>query len=191
MDADLNRIKILATGDQFLSVLDGLIANEITDDYWSITLPAELATSSARNPQLFSYIASQNRLGARVLFSHKSIADLIDPTIKTKKKALERHHLFPRDWLEKNGIKEQTEINQIANYALLEWPDNIEISNENPAEYFHKIQSRFETNLDVWQKMMSDHCMPTDWHSLNYHSFLEQRRKLIAAYIRRGFESLT
>ena len=96
MDADLNRIKTLSSGEQFLAVLDGLIASEMTNDYWSITLPADLATSSARNPQLFAYVASQNMLGAKVLFSHKTVADLIDPAIRAKKKPLERHHLFPR-----------------------------------------------------------------------------------------------
>lgn len=115
MDADLNRIKGLHTGEEFLAMLDSLMASELTDDFWSITLPAALATSSARNPQLFAYVASQNRLGANVLFSHKKVSDLIDPAIRAKKKPLERHHLFPRAWLEEMVTREQTEINQMAN----------------------------------------------------------------------------
>jgi hypothetical protein len=58
------------------------------------------------NPELFAYVAAQNRLGAPVLFSHKKIAELIDPALLTKKKALERHHLFPRAFLEKNGVSD-------------------------------------------------------------------------------------
>lgn len=54
MDADLNRFKNLASGAEFLAILDRLIASELTNDFWSITLPADLATSSARNPQLFA-----------------------------------------------------------------------------------------------------------------------------------------
>jgi hypothetical protein len=191
MDADLNRLKGIQTGEQFLHVLDGLIASEITDDYWTITLPAELATSSARNPQLFAYVASQNRLGARVLFSHKTVADLIDPAIKTKKKALERHHLFPRAWLEKNGITEQTDINQMANYALLEWPENIDISDSSPTVYLPSICKRYSGKEDEWTRMLADHALPEAWETLPYHNFLEQRRKLMAAIIKRGFESLT
>ena len=49
MDADLNRIKGLTTPDAFLAVLDELISNELTNDYWTITLPAELATSSGKS----------------------------------------------------------------------------------------------------------------------------------------------
>jgi len=191
MDADLNRIKGLETGEQFLAVLDGLIANEVTDDYWAITLPADLATSSARNPQLFAYVASQNRLGARVLFSHKSVADLIDPALKTKKKPLERHHLFPRAWLERNGIGEQTDINQMANYALLEWPENIDISDDGPGDYLPEISQRYVGKIDEWNKMLADHALPLNWERMEYSTFLDQRRKLMAAIIKRGFQSLS
>ena len=40
------------------------------------------------------------RLGARVRFSHKSIRGPIERSLRTKKKRLERHHLFPRAHLE-------------------------------------------------------------------------------------------
>lgn len=191
MDADLNRIKGLTSGEQFLTVLDNLIASEMTNDYWSITLPSELATSSARNPQLFAYVASQNRLGAKVLFSHKSVSDLIDPAIKSKKKPLERHHLFPRAWLERNEVRDQTEINQMANYALLEWPENIDISDTSPAEYVPEIKERYKGKDEEWNKMLTDHALPNGWEKMDYQEFLVERRKLMAATIRKGFESLT
>lgn len=190
MDADLNRIKGLENGDQFLAVLDGLIASELTPDYWAITLPADLATSSARNPQLFAYVASQNRLGANVLFSHKKISDLIDPALKTKKKPLERHHLFPRAWLEAEVTREQTEINQMANYALLEWPENIDIGAKPPHEYVADIRTRFAGQDGQWSAMLVAHALPLGWESMSYPVFLAERRKLMADIIRRGFESL-
>lgn len=190
MDADLNRIKGLSTGEEFLALLDGLMANELTDDFWAIGLPAALATSSARNPQLFAYVASQNRLGANVLFSHKKVAELIDPALRTKKKPLERHHLFPRAWLEKEVTKEQTEINQMANYALLEWPENIDIGMTPPAEYVPEIEARYVDQKAQWTRMLADHAMPENWESMEYPAFLEARRKLMARIIRQGFESL-
>ena len=185
-----NRIKNLKTGDEFLKVLDELIASELTNDFWTITLPADLATSSARNPQLFAFIASQNRLGASVLFSHKKIADLIDPALKAKKKPLERHHLFPRAWLENNVTSEQTEINQMANYALLEWPENIDIGKTPPTEYVPKIKKRFSEQNGLWTKTLADHALPENWENMAYLSFLDARRKLMAGIIKRGFESL-
>lgn len=188
MDADLNRIKLLDSGEAFLAMLESLMANELTEDFWAITLPAALATSSARNPQLFAYVASQNRLGANVLFSHKKISELIDPALRAKKKPLERHHLFPRAWLEKAVTQEQTEINQMANYALLEWPENIDIGMAPPGRYAPAIRERFSNAQ--WEKMLFDHALPNGWEGMAYPDFLEARRKLMAGVIRQGFESL-
>lgn len=94
------------------------MANTLTEDYWNITLPGELATSSARSPALFAYYAALNRLKARVLFSNLTVAELIDPASRAKRSALERHHLFPKHYLATLGIKEKRDINQIANLAL-------------------------------------------------------------------------
>jgi hypothetical protein len=147
-----------------------------------------LDSSSARNPELFAYTAAQNRLGAPVLFSHKKVSDLLDPAIKSKKKALERHHLFPRAWLESQGIDDLKRINQLANFALLEWPDNIEISDDAPSDYAPKVQTRFP--LGEWAVMHEHHALPDGWHTMAYDTFLVERRKLMAAIIRKGFEAL-
>jgi hypothetical protein len=188
MDGDLNRLKGVADAKGFVAMLDELMANTLTNDFWTITLPAALDSSSARNPELFAFIASQNRLGAPVLFSHKKIGDLVDPALKTKKKALERHHLFPRAWLEKQGETDLRVINQMANYALLEWPENIAISDNPPSVYVPKIRSRFDN--DDWQRMHDLQALPEGWEAMAYSDFLQARRRLMAAIIRRGFETL-
>jgi len=188
MDHDLNRLRGVADQERFLAILNETIANELTNDFWNITLPAALETSSARNPELFAYIAAQVLLGAPVLFSHKHISDLLDPTIKPKKKPLERHHLFPRGWLENQGITDMTLINQQANYALLEWPDNLDIGDSPPFEYVPKIRQRFKES--DWKLMHELHALPEGWEYMPYEVFLAERRKLMAAIIRRGFEAL-
>ncbi len=188
MDSDLSRLKDLSSADAFLSELKGIMASELTGDYWTITLPSALESSSARNPELFAYVAAQNRLGAPVLFSHKKVGDLIDPALKANKKALERHHLFPRAWLEGQDVKDLKSINQMANFALLEWPENIAISDDSPAEYVPKVRERF-TSIE-WNDMSALHALPEAWETMAYPKFLEERRKLMAAIIRRGFESL-
>jgi len=188
MDGDLNRLKEVQDEESFAATLEEMMANVLTNDFWTVTLPANLESSSARNPDLFAYVAAQNRLGAPVLFSHKKIQDLLDPTIKTKKKSLERHHLFPRAWLEGQGVMDLKKINQMANYALLEWPDNIGISDSPPHEYVPKIQARFTD--DEWDRMNEYHAMPEAWHHMPYDAFLHERRRLMAAIIRRGFDAL-
>lgn len=188
MDGDLNRVKGVNEAPAFVCILDELISSALTNDFWTISLPAALNSSSARNPELFAFIAAQNRLGAPVLFSHKKVGDLIDPALKTKKKALERHHLFPRAWLEKQGETDLKVINQMANYALLEWPENIAISDEPPSKYVPQIKGRFEPS--EWQRMHELHALPENWETLSYSDFLQARRGLMAAIIRRGFETL-
>jgi len=188
MDGDLNRLKEVKDAAGFVATLEGIMSTELTNDFWNVTLPSNLDSSSARNPELFAYNAAQNRMGAQVLFSHKKVSDLLDPSIKTKKKALERHHLFPRAWLERQGVDDLKRINQVANFALLEWPDNIDISDDSPAEYVPKIQSRFPA--EEWKGMHEHHALPDGWQTISYDVFLIERRKLMAAIIRKGFESL-
>jgi hypothetical protein len=188
MDGDLNRLKEVKDAAGFVATLEGIMANTLTNDFWTVTLPSNLDSSSARNPELFAYTAAQNRLGAPVLFSHKKVSDLLDPSIRTKKKALERHHLFPRAWLEREGIEDLKRINQVGNFALLEWPDNIDISDDSPTEYVPKIQPRFST--EDWTRMHEHHGLPEGWNTMTYDAFLIERRKLMAAIIRKGFESL-
>lgn len=189
LDADLARFRSVNSADEFSQTLNGILTSDLTNDYWETTLPADLESSSARNPELFAFIASQNALGAPVLFSHKSIRDLIDPALQTKKKALERHHLFPRGHLERSGVKERRIINQMANYALLEWPDNISISDNPPEDYYPVVRQRF--SADQLEQMLEHHALPKEWHLMDYDSFLIERRKLMAGIIRRGYENLT
>ena len=134
MDADLARIRGIQEhdSDAFLAALEASLQTELPNDFWNITVPERLATSSSSSPSLFAYDAAQNKLGAPVLFSSLLIRDLRDPTIKANRKPLERHHLFPKGYLEREMNLGQTQINQIANYALLQWPDNMEIGDRPP-----------------------------------------------------------
>jgi len=54
--------------------------------------------------------------------------------MQANRAAVERHHLFPKGFLSKQGITATRETNQIANYALLEWGDNTDISDQAPLD---------------------------------------------------------
>ena len=188
MEQDLNRFKEIKTGQDFLNLLEHIISDSLTDDYWNITLPNQLETSSARTPGLMAYYASLVKLNAPVLFSGLLVADLLNPSIKEKKSAIERHHLFPRGYLNKHGIKEIRDTNQVGNFALVEWSDNIDISDDSPAEYFQKYIPKY--SKDEWRKTNFLHALPEKWYEMDYMEFLEQRRKGMAKVIRKGFEEL-
>ncbi len=188
MEQDLNRLRDVKDAAGFIQLLNHIIDSLLTEDFWNITLPNELETSSSNTPSLYAYYASLVLLKAPVLFSNLSVADLLNPATKAKKSALERHHLFPRAYLEKLGITEVRDTNQIANFALVEWSDNNEISDTAPAEYFPAYQNRY--NEKEWETMRFFHALPKGWELLPYADFLEQRRKGIAKVIRAGFEQL-
>jgi hypothetical protein len=188
VEADLNRLKGVRDAAAFMETLNALMASTLTNDFWTITLPGQLETSAPRGPYLAAYHAAQNRLGAPVLFSDKKVADLLDPVLNLKKKALDRHHLFPRAWLERQGITDLRLINQVANMALLEWPDNIGISDTPPVDYLPQMRARFSD--EAWAQMCELHALPEGWEHLPYDEFLRQRRVLMAGIIRRGYEAL-
>ncbi|MCD5408576.1 DUF262 domain-containing protein [Candidatus Bipolaricaulota bacterium] len=188
MEQDLADLRNLSTASEFVNHLEGVIASEFTEDYWNITLPNELATTSFRSPALFAYYAALVLLDARAFFSKLKIAELLDPEIKAKKSALNRHHLFPKAYLAKLGIKDQREVNQIANLALIEWSDNEFIGDNPPKEYMPWLRRR--CTPDELAKMNFWHALPDGWEDMDYYDFLKARQKLIAQVIRRGFEKL-
>ena len=188
MEQDLARLRGLEGPDAFCSTLDQIVANNFTDDYWAINLPGDLETSSARSPALFAYYAALNLLDARVLFSKVKVSELLDPATKAKKSALERHHLFPKGHLAKQGMTETRITNQLANFALVEWADNIDISDKAPRDYFPPLSRRY--TQDDLPMMLHWHALPEGWENMDYRDFLAARRKAIAGVIREGFAKL-
>lgn len=188
MEQDLAELRELKTAEQFLARLSAVESATLTDDFWTKTLPMDLATSASRSPALFAFYAAQTLLGAPALFSKSPVSDLLDPPAQGQKKALERHHLFPRKHLAKLGIDSIRDTNQIANFALVEWGDNIAISDEPPVSYWPKYAARFDA--DTLARMSAAHALPEGWWSMPYPDFLASRRPLIAAVIRAGYGKL-
>jgi len=90
-----------------LDALERQIATRLTRDYWTVTLPSELGAAGPKGPEQLAFFAAQVVLKAPVLFSNLSVAELLDPYQKGKKRALERHHLFPRAYLKKQGYDDR------------------------------------------------------------------------------------
>ena len=188
MEQDLAGLREIRDADQFVAHLDRITQDSLPDDYWNITLPNELATSSARSPSLFAYYAALNLLDARVLFSKMKVSELLDPASHANKSAIERHHLFAKNYLKSLGITEARDTNQIANYALVEWSDNIAISDGAPAKYYPKYAARYST--EELKQMRFWHALPDEWEGMPYTEFLHERRKRIAQVIREGYKVL-
>jgi hypothetical protein len=190
-EKDLNRIKEF-NPDGFISGLEKIIGENLTNDFWDITLVGQMETSSARSPEANAFYAALNKLGSPVLFSRKLVGDLYDPSLKIKKKRLEKHHIFPRNYLiSKYGFdknKDKAKINQIANLTFLEFEDNIEISDDKPSEYFALVQKRFGEN--EIKEMLAQHAIPENFYQLEYDDFLQKRRKLMTGIIKKAFNKI-
>lgn len=188
MEQDLSLLRNVSLPEKFVKIWEEQITAVLTHDYWNTTLPNELATASAQSTSQSAFYAALCLLDAPVLFSKMKIKELMNPTIKTHKSALERHHLFPRKYLQRIGIKDRHDVNQIANYTLVEWADNIDISDCPPEEYAPQMEKRF-TNAEL-DYMYELHGLPKEWYRIPYSDFLTERRKRMAAIIRKGFERL-
>lgn len=189
MEQDLAMLRGMNSEKAFTDLLNKIIADNLTSDYWSITLPNALATSSPKSPALFAYYAALNILNADVLFSKLKVSELLKAEIQAKKKAVERHHLFPRAYLERIGVTDRAKINQIANFALVEWPDNIDISDAPPNEYFPRLRKKF-TAGEI-ETMFYFHALTEGWENLEYERFLEKRRLMMATVIKDAFLKLS
>jgi len=189
MEFDLARLRDINDADQFVGQLRHVCDITLTNDFWGVSLPNDLATSSSRSPSLFAYNAALVLLDARVLFSKAKVAELLDPAVQANRSAIERHHLFPKGHLATLGITSTRETNQIANYAYVEWADNADISNKAPAEYLPQLKERFKPA--ELKRMYHYHALPENWEQLEYRTFLEMRRDLIAQIIYEGYQTLT
>lgn len=189
MESDLARLRGIETSDHFKQVLNEIIEGQLTNDFWTLTLPMNLSTSSSTSPSLYSYYAALYILGSNGLFSKLKISDLLQEGLRSKKSALERHHLFPKAWLERNGVTDQTQRNQIANYALVEWSDNVNISDTEPSKYLPHYVSRLSEDEKV--KMYYWHALAENWEQMEYFEFLIDRRNRIAQVVKDAYEVIS
>ena len=161
------------------------------NDYFSITLVGSdgLAKSGSGNNAWFAYVAALNILNRKILFSKTNllVSKLFEVGTDGKRKSLEKHHLFPKAYLSANGYSD-TRINQMANYAYIDWKDNMEILDEAPSKYY-PIICQGRTQEEILQ-MEQENALPHGWENMTYEAFLEKRRKLMAEIIQQGFEVL-
>lgn len=187
-DADLNLLRDAADGVEYLARLRTIASQTLTDDYWSISLPEQLATSGFISPSRFAYQAALIKLDARPLFSPLKIAEMADPALQGSKAAFEQHHLFPKAYLLSIGIDDARQLNQIANFAAVEWPDNLAIGAKPPGDYVPPLEAGMGgAELDTMRDL---HALPPQWWTMPYPEFLKARRSLIARVVQRAWQAL-
>ena len=167
----------------------------LSDAFWNAELVQRLNTSSLSAPYFSVFLASQVFFKDRGFLSREiTVADLI--TYRG-----DIHHLFPKEYLKRHGLR-RGDYNQIANYVYMQSETNIRIGNKPPQEYFRSLieQVRGGEQLyggidseDRLRENMHAHCIPDsifDGNVDTYQDFLADRRKLMAARMRKYYEAL-
>jgi Uncharacterized conserved protein len=185
MFADLRDVK---TSDEYIKYLDDFIKSIFTDDYFKVTLPKELITSSTSSPAWLGYIAAINVLGTPMLFSTSILSKYLVPGASGTKNAVDRHHIFPKNYLQESGYKDDRERNQVANYTYIDYATNIDISDKPPIEYVGEY--RVKLGEEMYERTCTENALPKDFEKMEYRDFLIERRKLMAEIIRKGYERL-
>lgn len=192
MDRDMRSIQEKG----FRSFLEEAEASALSDSFWSVTLPQNLETSSVNSPAFNVFLAAQVYLGANsLLMKGIKVSDLI--TILG-----DIHHIFPRAYLKKNGIDSKIKYNQVANYIYLDTQVNKAVGDAAPCEYFGVAARQCSTkkpvlgnivDAELLKQNLEENCIPTAIEHMDvssYDAFLAERRKLMAAMMKRYYKSL-
>lgn len=192
MDRDMRGI----ADRSFVSFYNEITASQLSDNFWSVTLPQSLTTTSIRTGAWMVYVASQVRAADNTLFTNGfKVADVIG-------NVGDIHHIFPKAYLRKEIDAPQRLYNQIANYTYLEKRINIAIGEKSPGEYFSQARAAIIerkpyfgdiSDEETLASSLKANCIPEGVFHMtakDYETFLAERRTLMAQKIRQYFESL-
>lgn len=192
MDRDMRAI----AEKGFINYLNEVEASALSDNFWQITLPQNLETSSVNSPALNTFIAAQINLNCNsMLMNGTKVADLITVTGDV-------HHIFPRAYLKNNGVDNKTKYNQVANYIYLDTQVNKAIRDDAPYIYFTKAKTQCTTkNIEfgnisdenLLKTNLEENCIPANIFNMtvsDYDDFLQKRRKLMAAHVEKYYRGL-
>lgn len=185
-EQQLNDIERLETADEFEKYFEQSIAALLTDDYFKITLPNSLDANEATGPTWQGFVASQIVLGAKALFSTVPLSQLVGPYSSGTKKAIDKHHIFPDNYLKEVGYI--AERSNRANFTYVDYQNNIYISDDPPSEYV----ARYKKDLgeEAYLLACSQHALPIGFENMQYEDFLQGRRKLMANLVKEAFQKL-
>jgi hypothetical protein len=193
-ELDLRRLREM--GAQ--AYLDSIERSALSEAYWTEGLPLDLVTSSSRSPYFVVYLAAMVKRGARgFLSNHVGASDMLGDSGMG-----DIHHLFPKAYLQANGVNDRSDHNQIANYVLAETPVNIRIGKLAPAEYGARVRAQIEAGTPDIGDITTEEELLANFRSsgvpesllgavaADYPAFLIERRKQMAALLRDYYFSL-
>lgn len=183
--ADLRDVK---DAEGFVSYLESVIETRFTDDYFAYTLPSSLEGSSANSPAWFGYVASLIVLGTPMLFSTAPLSQHFVVGSNGGKSSIDKHHIFPKNYLTQIGYDNDRDRNQIANFTYLDYNTNIDIGDKAPAEYVGEYRQKL--GEEGYALTCKQNALPLGFEEMEYQDFLRQRRLLMAETVRAAYRKL-
>lgn len=191
-DYDIKRFQ----ANEPVEFLEHTEAGELSDAFWNNILVTKLNTSVASSPMFHVFLMAQVKMGDCGFLSEQiDVKSLIE-------QRGDIHHIFPKKYLQKYGIKERGLYNQIANYVYTQSEINIKIKDHAPKEYMSQVKEQCKSgntiyggidSLNKLEENLTRNCIPEDIYDMdytNFESFLEKRRHLMAQKIRKYYNSL-
>lgn len=179
-----------------LAILKEIEDAQLSDNFWDVALVQNLSYTSTNNPTYLVFLAAQ------VFFNDISLLSNNVPIRELIALGGDVHHIFPKQYLVDNHF-DKTQYNQEANYVFLDRPVNISIGKKAPNIYFAEAKNRclsdssgqsgLINDIDKFYANLEVNCVPIETIEMNYtnyNEFLEKRRKLMAAKIKKYYYSL-
>lgn len=184
---DFKRIKKPGDLSKFVDTLE---MQELSDIYWSSTLPDEFDKTNTSNQFWNIFVAAQRKMNYHgFLTPHLKVTEMTTPNI---------HHIFPKSYLISQGL-DKDEYNKIANFVYLRDDVNKKLDDDAPKVYMGQVMN-FDgafnseiTNSDELTNNLRENAIPaiiTESDINNYDSFLAERRKEMAKLIKDYYYSL-
>ncbi len=171
-------------------------AGELSDAFWNTVLVQRLDTSVASSPYFLVFLMAQVKRNARGFLSKQiTVQSLIE-------QRGDIHHIFPKRYLQKNGVDNRKDYNQIANYVYTQSETNIKIKDDAPCEYMARMKQQIAgegtyyggiTEMEDLRANLTENCVPEnlmDMDIFDYQVFLDVRRTMMAQYIHEYYEGL-
>ena len=172
------------------------LERRLGDTFWNSILVENFNTSVASSPYWKTYLIAQISLNDSAFLSK-------DMKVRTLVEGRgDVHHIFPKDYLQKNGKNNRGLYNQIANFALIQTEINLQITNKAPNNYMLEVNNQCNNKLvtigsiidkNVLKENLKMNCIPKNFENMtvdDYDEFLKKRRILMANKIKEYYYSL-
>ena len=192
-DYDIKRFQMNDPMDLLQHTEEG----ELSEAFWNNILVTKLDTAVASSPMFNVFLMAQVKMG-----DFGFLSEQIDVKTLIEQRG-DIHHIFPKKYLQKFGIKERSLYNQIANYVYTQSEINIKIKDQAPRDYMALVKEQCLANdntgyggINSMEKLienMKENCIPPEIFDMDYtkfEDFLDKRRYLMAQKIKRYYQLL-